>query len=115
MKLSANASGFEPLFRRLRQLSRIVAEAASAAATNALAREVERSNDAGGISAPLLRAQIGTRDFVGMNEPEAVERELGTLTQDATPWLAPVLPAARGPMRAAAVSAAARALTLRKK
>lgn len=114
MKVRATVSGFEPMLRQLRRRGRTAAQAASAAAAEALVQTLDRAKDTQGISAPLLQTQRGNRYSVGIADTEAIGRELGTLHNEANPWLAPVLPAARGPMRAAAASAATRAISSRK-
>jgi hypothetical protein len=114
MKLRASVSGFESVLRSLRRQGHLAAQAASTAAADTFVQELEGAKDGAGISAPLMREQSGNLHSIGVDDPEAINRELGTLNVEPTPWLAPVLPAARGPMRAAAVAAAARAISSRK-
>lgn len=111
MKLSAHLDGLDTLARRLARLGDAVAPPAVAAAADALAQTAERTRGVSGATAPLVRAGTSTRRTLGVADPAAVARELGTLDQPPAPWLAPALPAARGPMRAAARRAVARAIS----
>ncbi len=113
MKLSAQLSGLESFTRNFTRTAESVSARAAEAAADALANELERSKETEGISAPLIREQAASRHSIGVNGAEAIDRELGTLTQEPSPWLAPVLPAARGPMRAAAQAAVSRAISTR--
>jgi hypothetical protein len=115
VKFAARILGADSLARRFEVLGDSLVEPALKAASDALAREVERARDAEGLSGPLLRERSARRVSLGVADPVAVARELGTLDQAPAPWLAPVLPAARGPMRAAVrtrLRAAVRALSL---
>jgi len=96
--------------RRLRASNADIRDAVADAAAEALRNEVERT---AGI-APVIE-NVGHRRLVGSASAEDAAREFGTLEQTATPWLAPVLPLAREPMRAAALSAAARAVSPQRK
>lgn len=95
MKLRASFAGL--FTRRLRALEPALREAVADAAANALRNEIERYD-----GAAISVASQGMRRAVGSNDPADAAREFGTLTQPASPWLAPVLPLALEPMRAAA-------------
>ena len=101
MKLSIDLVGLDSLARRLANLGETVVAPTVEAATDALAQEAERSREVSGATAPLVRAGTSRRRTLGVADPAAVARELGTLDQPPAPWLAPALPAARGSMRAA--------------
>ncbi len=103
MKLRAIQSTF--FTKRLRAAAPKLAEAAVAAASEALRAEAAPG------AAALSVEKRGTRRVVGSNDPADAAREFGTLTEIPRPWLAPVLPLALEPMRAAAITAAARALS----
>jgi hypothetical protein len=109
--------------RRLRAKDSTLRDAVTGAAAQALRDEIARRGDAS-----VSIAADGARRSVGSVNPEDITREFGTLEQSPSPWLAPVLPPAREPMRAAATArmreifaahagnkkAAARALSKRK-
>ncbi|MBX3550191.1 MAG: hypothetical protein AB7O46_07570 [Xanthobacteraceae bacterium] len=91
--------------RRLRAAEALLAEAVTVATSEALRAEAAPR-------AVLLAVEKrGTRRVVGSNDPADAAREFGTLDQPPSPWLAPVLPLALEPMRAAARTAAARAVS----
>jgi hypothetical protein len=92
---------------RLRELELAALDAAATALGEALARTRERE----GLRGPLRRAAPPHRRSVGADDPESLARELGSPGHAPAPWLAPSLPGARAPMRAAVVQAAARALS----
>lgn len=92
------------LLRRLRAADSMLREAAADAAADALKDELRR---AGG-NAIAVQPQ-GARRAVGSNDPRDAVREFGTQTQIPSPWLAPALPTALEPMRAAADATVARA------
>ena len=81
-------------------------EAVVAAAAEALRSELESAE-----ASVLIAAPHGARRVVGSPDPAAAAREFGTLEQAPSPWLAPVLPLALEPMRAAADTAVARAIS----
>jgi hypothetical protein len=95
--------------RLLRSAETRLREAAVDAAAEALRDELLRRGD----SAVAITAQ-GMRRTVGSADPADAAREFGTLERSPSPWLAPVLPLALEPMRAAADASAARALSRRK-
>lgn len=96
--------------KRLQGAERVLREAVPEAAAQALHGELRK-----GAKVLTLKAQ-DTRRFVGSSDLEDIAREFGTLEKSPSPWLAPVLPLARGPMRAAVTRAAARAISsLRKR
>ncbi|MBX3519041.1 MAG: hypothetical protein KF835_03380 [Xanthobacteraceae bacterium] len=103
MKLRAVQSVF--FTKRLRATETLLAEAAVDAASEALRAEAAPE------VTQLSIEKRGTRRMVGSNDPADAAREFGTLTQPPSPWLAPVLPLALEPMRAAATAAAARAVS----
>lgn len=109
MKLRAIHSSAR-LFRRLRALAPSLRESVADAAAEALKGELQRT----GSSAILIQPQ-GVRRSVGSSDLDDIAREFGTLTQIPSPWLAPALPTALEPMRAAAKKAAARAVSNRKR
>ncbi len=116
MKVRAQIRGLDGLGRRLAQIAEAAAAPAVEAAADALARELARARESEGLSAPLLRTGTPRRRRVGSNDPESLGRELGSPVRAPAPWLTPVLPGARSPMRAAARNAVARAISsLRKK
>jgi hypothetical protein len=94
------------LLRKLRAADSAFREAALDAAAEALRGELAREN--GNVIAVSSQA---SRRSVGSSDPVDAARERGTLTQTPSPWLAPVLPLALEPMRAAANSAVARAVS----
>jgi hypothetical protein len=95
----------------LKQFGEAVAAPAAQAAVDALAATIEETRRANGLAAPLERQGEGARHVVGISDAASIAREFGTLEQDAAPWLAPSLPTARSPMRAAVQTAVARALS----
>ena len=109
--ISAKLNGLDKVGRNLENLAGAFAAPAAVAAGDALADAVYERRESQGLSARLERVDKGARQAVGASDPESVVRELGSLAEDATPWLAPSLPAARGPMRAAAAAAVVRALS----
>ena len=94
------------LLRRLRATDTALREAAVDAAAEALRVELQQP----GGNAISVRSE-GPRRSVGSSDPVDAAREFGTLEQLPAPWLAPVLPLALEPMRAAANTAAARAVS----
>jgi hypothetical protein len=95
------------LFRRLRSADSKLREAAIDAAAEALQDELQRAG------ANTISVQpLGPRRSVGSLDPSDAAREFGTQTQTPSPWLAPVLPLAREPMRAAAKTAAVRVFSI---
>lgn len=101
------------LLQRLRGVDSALREAAIDAAAEALREELQREH-----TNPIFVAPQGSRREVGSPDAADAAREFGTLEQTPLPWLAPVLPLALEPMRAAVDAAAARAvsaLTKRKK
>ena len=116
MKFRAQIRGLDDLAPRLAQIAEAALIPAVEAAADALARELARVRESEGLSAPLLRTGTPRRRRVGSNDPESLGRELGSPLRAPAPWLTPVLPGARSPMRAAAQNAVARAISsLRKK
>ena len=111
MKLSADLIGLDPLMRRLAKLGETIAAPAVEAATDALAHELERAREVAGLTEPLMQDGNARRHRIGASDIPSVARELGSLLEPPAPWLAPALPAARRPMRAAVNAAAARALS----
>lgn len=96
--------------RRLRVSEPELREAVADAAASALQEEIER---VAGVSA--FTAKRDGRHIVGSASAEDAAREFGTLEQAATPWLAPVLPLVREPLRAAGQSAAASVVSSQRK
>jgi hypothetical protein len=94
------------LLRRLRLADSALREAAADAAAEALRSELQRESEN-----PIHVGALGSRRFVGSPYAADAAREFGTLEQNPSPWLAPVLPLALEPMRAAANNAAARAFS----
>lgn len=110
MKLSADiVSG--GLRKRLERLLAGLEPAALDAVADALAAELANARGREALHAPLVRGANARRRSVGANDPDSIAREFGSPTEPPAPWLAPVLPAARAPMRAAALKAVARALS----
>lgn len=103
MKVRAQIRGLD-LGRRLAQIAEAAAAPAVEAAADALGRELARARESQGLSAPLLRAGTPRRRRIGANDPESLGRELGSPVRAPAPWLTPVLPGARSPMRAAALA-----------
>jgi hypothetical protein len=110
VKLTAKISGIE-ILRGLARLEDALANAALDAATDALVREAERARTAAGLAGSIERDGTARRRLIGSRDPAAVARELGTLERPPAPWLAPVLPAVRATLRAAALQAVARAIS----
>lgn len=96
------------LIRKLRNKNAVLREAAATAVASALRTELQRNT-----SAAVSISATGTSLSVGSTDARDAEREFGSLTETPSPWLAPVLPLALEPMRAAATTrvreAAARA------
>lgn len=111
MNVSARLRGLDEVANGLRKFGEAVATPAVQAAVDALAATIDEARRANGLAAPLERQGEDDRHVVGASDTASVAHELGTPEQDATPWLAPSLPAARSPMRAAAQTAVARALS----
>jgi hypothetical protein len=105
-KLSATA-----LSRRFARLQDEIEGAALDAAADALADELAQVREREDLHAPLVREQNERRRLVGADDPDSIAREFGTPSEPPAPWLAPSLPLARAPMRAAAFEAAARVLS----
>jgi hypothetical protein len=109
-------SGLDQIGKSLKILADALQASTAKAAGDAFAKTVSETRKAGGLNSPLDQANEGTRQIVGASDPESIAREFGALDIEATPWLAPSLPAAQGPMRAAVAPAAARAISsLRRK
>lgn len=85
------------LLRRLRAADSVLREAALDAAAEALRGELARES-----GSAIVIATQGARRSVGSTDISDAAREFGTLEQAPSPWLAPVLPLALEPMRAAA-------------
>ncbi len=111
MKLSANLLGLDQIMRGLKNFAGSVASPAVGAAADALAHTIEDTQRAENLEAPFDRTGEGARREIGASDPISVACEFGTLEQDASPWLEPSLPAAKRPMRAAVVTAVARAIS----
>lgn len=97
-----------------KRLERLLAEmepAALGAAADALAVELEKARERESLHAPLMRGASARGRALAFNDKDSIAREFGSPTEPPAPWLAPVLPAARAPMRAAAFQAVARALS----
>jgi hypothetical protein len=92
--------------RRLRAEDSALREAALDAAAEALRGELQSRTGTN-----IALRPHGPRRVVGTSDADAAAREFGTLEQLPDPWLAPVLPLALEPMRAAANAAAARAIS----
>lgn len=107
MKLRAVLSS-AAFARRLRAADSMLHEAVVTAAAEALRGELE---GAAGSTSSLFVTPHGVRRVVGSSDPADAAREFGTPEQAPSPWLAPVLPLALEPMRAAADAAAARAVS----
>ena len=103
MKVRAQIRGLD-LSRRLARIAEAAVAPAIEAAADALERELARAREREGLSAPLLRSGTSRRRRVGATDPESLGRELGSPVRAPAPWLTPVLPGARSPMRAAALA-----------
>ena len=110
MKISARLDG-RALSRALSRIADTIATSALDAVADAFADELNRAREREGLSTSLVRGGDARRRHVGANDPESLARELGSPGRAPAPWLAPVLPGARAPMRAAARTAVARALS----
>jgi hypothetical protein len=111
VKFSADSRGLDRLAADLTKLARALTEPAVEAATDALASTVAQSRQEQALDPALIPSGEGPRRLLGASDRESIARELGSLDFEATPWLAPSLPAARGPMRAAVHAAVARAIS----
>lgn len=111
MKFTANLLGLDQIIGSLKKFGSSVATPAADTAADALANEVTRARRNDGLDAPLQRIGEGAWREVGASDPASIAREFGTLETNPAPWLAPSLPAAQGPMRAAVVTAVARAIS----
>ena len=110
MKVRAQIHGLD-LGRHLAKIAEAAVAPAIEAAADALARELARARESEGLSAPLVRSGTARRRKVSANDSESLGRELGSPLRAPAPWLTPVLPGARSPMRAAAQHAVARAIS----
>jgi hypothetical protein len=115
MKIGVTLSGADALRRGLSARAKLIAGDAADAASAVLRMEVERVIERENISAPVRVDRMPSARRVAVSGAAAAEREFGTLETEPAPWLAPVLPAARGPMRAAARNAAVRANSISKR
>jgi hypothetical protein len=111
VNFAGNLLGLDQIIDGLKKFGNSVAAPAAGAAADALASEIARTRKNAGLNAPLERTEAGARREVGASDPASVAREFGTLETDPAPWLAPSLPAAQSPMRAAVVTAVARAIS----
>jgi hypothetical protein len=111
VNFSAKLAGLDAIIGHLKNLGDALAGPATNAAADALAQTLEQTRKAEGLTAPLDRKRAGATAEIGASDPDSVAREFGTLETEPSPWLAPSLPAAQGPMRAAIASAAARAIS----
>ena len=111
MNFSMKLSGLDQIGKSLKILADALQASTAKAAGDAFAKTASETRKAGGLNAPLDRTGEGARQIVGASDPESIAREFGSLDIEATPWLAPSLPAAQGPMRAAIATAAARAIS----
>lgn len=111
MNFTANLLGLDQIIGGLKKFGGSVATPAADAATEALVNEIARTRKNDGLDAPLDLGGEGARREIGASDPASIAREFGTLETDAAPWLAPSLPAAKSPMRAAVVTAVARAIS----
>ena len=109
--MAAHVSGAGALARQLKRIGAALEATALDAAAEALAEELAQARRQAALDAPLVRARRPGRRTIGAPDTESATREFGTPSEPPAPWLAPVLPAARGPMRAAVRNAAARALS----
>jgi hypothetical protein len=112
VKFSAALPGLDRLMDGLEKFGEALAAPATEAAAEALAETLRENRSAQALDAPLARSGAGASQAIVASDPESVRREFGTIDLDATPWLAPSLPAAQGPMRAAVVTAVARAISM---
>ena len=110
MKISARLD-VRALSRALSRVANTIETPALDAVADAFADELDHAREREGLSTPLVRSGDARRRHVGANDPESLARELGSPGRAPAPWLAPVLPAVRVPMRAAARTAVARALS----
>jgi len=94
------------ILRRLRGMDAAIRDAARDAAAEALRNELTRAGE----NVISVEAR-GSSRAVGSSDPADAARELGTLELPPSPWLAPALPTALEPMRAAASTAAARTVS----
>ena len=85
------------LLRRLRTADSMLRDAALDASAEALRSELAAGNEN-----VVVVGSRQSRRSVGSSDPSGAAREFGTLEQAPSPWLAPVLPLALEPMRAAA-------------
>jgi hypothetical protein len=111
VNLSADLRGLDRVTDGLKKFSATLAAPAAQAATDALATTINETRRANGLTASLEQEGEGASRAISARDAASIAREFGTLEQDATPWLAPSLPTARSPMRAAAQTAVARALS----
>ncbi|MCW5680550.1 MAG: hypothetical protein KF794_03695 [Xanthobacteraceae bacterium] len=107
MKLRGKLLGADRIRGTLRALPDGMAHAAAEAAAGALREEIARHSGIAGLQV----AAEGLRRRVGSDDAGLAAREFGTLEQTPSPWLAPSLPPALEPMRAAAKLAVARAVS----
>lgn len=111
MNISAELRGLDEITSGIQKFAEAVAAPAAQAAADALATTIKETRRANNLAAPLVQQGEGPRRTIGASGAASIAAEFGTLEQGATPWLAPSLPTARSPMRAAVVTAVARALS----
>jgi hypothetical protein len=111
LNFAAKFSGATTLSRQLTELGKELAPAAVDAAAGALVATLAQGREAEGLNAPLINRAEAQGRSVGAADADSIAREFGTFDTNPAPWLAPSLPAARGPMRAAVATAVARAIS----
>lgn len=111
MNISAELRGLDEITSGIKKFGEAVAAPAVQAAADALTTTIKETRRANSLAAPLVRQGEGPRRTIGASDAVSIAAEFGALERDATPWLAPSLPAAKSPMRAAVVTAVARALS----
>jgi hypothetical protein len=111
VKFAAKLSGADALNRRLTDLGEALVPAATDAASGALIATLEQTRESEGLNEPLTHSAVAGGRSVGATDADSIAREFGTFDANPAPWLAPSLPAARGPMRAAVATAVARAIS----
>ena len=111
MNVSAKLVGADQVFGSLKNFGNGIASPAADSVVDALAATISEARQASGLDQSLEKSGKGARRALGASDLHSILREFGSLEQNAMPWLAPSLPAALGPMRAAAAAAVARAIS----
>ena len=112
MNISTGMHGLNEIANGLKKFGETLAVPAAQAAADTLVTEINQTRGANNPPVSVEQKGEGARRMISVSDAESIAREFGTLEQDATPWLAPALPVARNPMRAAVLARMLSALRL---